>query len=285
MTSKLHRALWSLALVALVAACAPAGGTASASPTFGGLTSLAPTVTASPEAVGLTIYGASSLKGALAAAKTAYEADVPGVTLTIATDASSTLRTQIEQGAPADVFLSADQANPTTLVDAGLTAGPAVDFAGNTLTVIVPAANTAGIVSPADLAKRGLKIIAAGADVPITRYATQAITELAALPDYPADFAAAYDANVVSREDNVKTVVAKIELGEGDAAIVYLTDANASTKVKTIEIPAEANPAATYAGVVVRASAHTAAAQAFLTWLANPEGQVVLAGFGFLPPS
>jgi molybdate transport system substrate-binding protein len=280
----LYRLICTLALIALVATCSPAGRV-SPSPTFGGFPSPTPTATASAEAVELTVYGAASLKGALAAAKTAYEADVPGVTLTIATDASSTLRTQIEQGAPADVFLSADQTNPAALVDAGLADGAAVDFAGNTLTVIVPTANPAGIVAPSDLAKRGLKIIAAGADVPITKYATQAVAELAALPDYPADFAAAYEANVVSREDNVKAVVAKIELGEGDAAIVYVTDANVSTKVKTIEIPAEANPPATYAGVVLKASAHTAAAHAFLAWLAGPDGQVVLAGFGFLAPS
>jgi len=235
--------------------------------------------------VELTVYGASSLKGALDAVKIAYSAVGPGVTLTIATDASSTLRTQIEQGAPADVFLSADQSNPKALVDAGLADGTAVDFAGNLLTVIVPAANPAGIVTPADLAKSGTKVIAAGKDVPITKYATQVVTKLAAQPGYPAGFAAAYDANVVSREDNVKAVVAKIELGEGDAAIVYGTDAKASTKVKTIEIPAAANVPATYAGLVVKASAHAAAAHAFLTWLAGADGQQVLAGFGFLPAS
>ena len=285
MTSRLSRALAALAVVAMLAACSGPGGAGSASPTFGGLQSLSPVATASPEAANLTIYGAASLKGALDAVKTAYEAARPGVTLTISTDASSTLRTQIEQGAPADVFLSADQSNPKTLADAGLTDGAPVDFAGNTLTVIVPTANPAGIVSPADLAKRGIKIVAAGADVPITKYAGQVVAKLAALPDYPAEFAAAYDANVVSREDNVKAVVAKVELGEGDAAIVYVTDASASTKLNTVEIPADANVPAMYAGVVVKASAHAAAAQAFITWLAGPEGQVVLAGFGFLPPS
>jgi len=110
------------------------------------------------------------------------------------------------------------------------------------------------------------------------------VTKLATQPGYPAGFVAAYDANVVSREDNVKAVVAKIELGEGDAAIVYVTDAKASSKVTTIEIPAVANVPATYAGLVVKASAHAAAAHAFLTWLAGPDGQKVLAGFGFLPP-
>ena len=122
-------------------------------------------------------------------------------------------------------------------------------------------------------------------DVPITKYTTQVVANLAGTGGYPAGFAAAYDANVVSKEDNVKAVVAKIELGEGDAAIVYVTDAKASTKVKTIEIPAEANVPATYAGVVVKASPNAAAAHAFLTWLAGPDGQAVLAEFGFLPPS
>jgi molybdate transport system substrate-binding protein len=234
--------------------------------------------------VELTVYGAASLKGALDAVKVAYLTSAPGVTLTIATDASSTLRTQIEQGAPADVFLSADQTNPTALVERGLADGAAVDFAGNTLTVIVPVANPARIATPADLAKSGVKVIAAGADVPIAKYTTQVVANLAGLGGYLAGFAAAYDANVVSKEDNVKAVVAKIELGEGDAAIVYVTDAKASTKVKTIEIPAEANVPATYVGVVVKTSSNAAAAHAFMTWLAGPDGQAVLSGFGFLPP-
>jgi molybdate transport system substrate-binding protein len=252
-----------------------------------GACSTAPASAASPDAstVELTVYGAASLKGALVAAKAAYLTAAPGVTLTIATDASSTLRTQIEQGAPADVFLSADQANPKTLVEADLADGTAVDFAGNALTVIVPMSNPAGITTPADLASSGVKVIAAGADVPITRYATQAVANLAGTGGYPAGFAAGYDANVVSKEDNVKAVVAKIELGEGDAAIVYVTDAKASTKVATIEIPTEANVPTTYAGVVVKASPNAAAGHAFLTWLAGPDGQAVLGGFGFLPPS
>jgi molybdate transport system substrate-binding protein len=89
----------------------------------------------------------------------------------------------------------------------------------------------------------------------------------------------------VSREDNVKAVVAKIELGEGDAAIVYATDAKASKKVATVAIPAGANVAATYAGVVIKASQHAGAARAFLSWLAGPDGQAMLATFGFVPPT
>ena len=151
-------------------------------------------------------------------------------------------------------------------------------------TIIVPTANPAGIATPADLAKPGVKIIAAGDASADHQVRDAARRESRRTPGYPAGFAAAYAANIVSKEDNVKAVVAKIELGEGDAAIVYVTDAKASTKVKTIEIPAAANVPATYAGVVVKASAHTRAAHAFLTWLAGPDGQAVLARFGFLPP-
>ena len=232
----------------------------------------------------LTIFGAASLKDALEAVKEAYEAAVPGTTLTIATDSSSTLRTQIEQGAPADLFLSADQKNPRTLVDAGLTDGPAVDFAGNTLAVIVPADNPAGITNPADLARLGVKVVTAGDDVPIATYADQVISKLADLPGYPANYAQAYAANIVSHEQNVNAVLAKIELGEGDAAIVYVTDAKASKAVATIAIPNAANTIATYAGVVVAASTKHDAAHAMLDWLAGPAGASILAAFGFLAP-
>jgi molybdate transport system substrate-binding protein len=249
--------------------------------------SLAPTASPSPtpEPVELTIFAAASLKGALEAAQEAYETANPGTTLTISTDSSAALKTQIEQGAPADLFLSADTKNPQALVDAGLTDGAAVDFAGNQLVVIVPTDDPAGIETPADLATPGVKIIAAGDEVPITKYANQVVENLAKEPGYPADFVAAYQANIVSKEDNVKAVVAKLELGEGDAAIVYVTDAKISTKVASVEVPDSANVVATYAGVVVKATESPDAAAAFLTWLAGPDGQAILSGFGFLPPS
>jgi len=278
------RAALLFAVVVLVAAaCADQGSLASPSTAI----NQSPVATTAPTtaSVELTILAASSLKGAMDAAKTAYEAANPGATLVISTDSSSALETKIEQGAPADVFLSADTTNPATLVTGGFATGSPVVFAGNKLTVIVPADNPAGIASPADLAKTGVKIIAAGATVPITKYATLLVTNLAKVPGYPAGFQAAYAANVVSMEENVKSVVAKVELGEGDAAIVYVTDAKASTKVKTIDVPVDANVPASYAGVVVKASANQAGAQAFLTWLAGPDGQAVLATFGFLPPA
>jgi molybdate transport system substrate-binding protein len=274
-----------LAVVLLMAACTD-GGTGATPPTStppapgASATGMPPT----PAPVSLTILGAASLTGTLAAAKTAYESATPGVTLVISTDSSSALETKIEQGAPADVFLSADTTNPAKLVTAGLANGAPVVFAGNKLTIIVPTDNPARITSPKDLARTGVKIIAAGDTVPITKYAKMLVANLAKEMGYPTDFVATYNANVVSMEENVKAVVAKIELGQGDAAICYVTDAKASTKVKTIDVPPTANVPASYAGVVVKASANAAAAQAFLTWLAGPDGQAVLATFGFLPP-
>jgi molybdate transport system substrate-binding protein len=270
-----------LAVAIVLTACSSAATQAPTSPPATPVASVAP---ASATPGGLTIYAAASLKAALAKAKTTYDAANGGTMLTISTDSSSALETKIEQGAPADVFLSADTTNPQKLADKGLAAGTLTKFAGNLLTVIAATANPAGIQSAADLAKSGVKVIAAGDSVPITKYATQLVVNLAKVSGYPADFAARYAANVVSREDNVAAVVSKVELGEGDAGIVYVTDAKTSTRVTTITVPEAANVPATYGGVVVKDSRNAAAAQAFLTWLAGPDGQAILGSFGFLAP-
>jgi len=259
-----------LAVIALAAACG--GGSGS------------PLATTSVRPASLTVLGAASLNGPLGRMKAAWEAAHPGSALTISTDSSAALETQIEQGAPADVFLSADTASPNKLVEARLADGGLVNFAGNVLTIVVPTANPGRIASSFDLGKPGVKVIAAGDDVPITNYASQVVAKLAAQPGAPSGFEAAYAANVVSKEDNVKAVIAKIELGEGDAGIVYATDARASTKVATIAIPDSANVPATYAGVVLTASPNRALAHAFLDWVAGPAGGAILASFGFTPP-
>ena len=232
----------------------------------------------------VTVFGAASLKSALEQLKTAYESADPGTAVVLSTDSSAALVTQIEQGAPADVFLSADVTNAKKVVDRNLADGALVPFAGNVLTIVVPTENRAKVATPADLAKRGLRVIAAGDEVPITAYATEVVARLASEPSSSSDFAAAYARNIVSREDNVKAVVAKIELGEGDAAIVYATDARASKGVTSIEIPVSANVPATYAGVVVRATRNRPGAHAFLEWMTAPEAQRILAGLGFTPP-
>ena len=276
----------SIAAALLVAACstgpgaAPPSTSAPATPATDGQSS----EPSAPAAAALTIFAAASLKSALEQAKTAYQAANPGSTITLATDSSAALETQIEQGAPADVFLSADTTNPQKLINGGFTSGEAIPFAGNKLTVIVPTDNPAAIQSAADLAKPGLRIIAAGDEVPITKYATQLVENLAAEADDPARFAAAYVANVASKEDNVSSIVSKVALGEGDAGIVYVTDAAASDEVTAIAVPDAANVPATYAGVVVGESPNHEAGAAFLDWLTGTDGQAVLSSFGFLPP-
>lgn len=239
---------------------------------------------ASDRPVELTVFAAASLSKALDAAVRAYTDADAGTAITVSTDSSAALSTQIAEGAPADVFLSADTTNPQTLIDTGLVLGDAVPFAANALTIITPTDNPGGLTSPFDLGKAGVRVIAAGDEVPITTYAAQLVENLAADPAAPADFAAAYAANVVSREDNVGAVRTKIELGEGDAAIVYVTDAAASDTVATIEVPDTANVPATYAGVIIKGSERVSAARAFLDWLTGPDGQAILGGFGFRPP-
>ena len=282
------RAILALLSMLIVAACSSAGASAPASslaPSASASAATSPSASASVETAELTVFGAASLGKALERVKAAYEAANPGSTIIISTDSSAALETQIEQGAPADVFLSADTTNPQRLIDGGFADGDATTFAGNELTIITPKGNPAGIASPFDLAKAGIRVVAAGDDVPITKYATQLVDNLAGEAGAAADFAAGYAANVVSREDNVSAVRTKIELGEGDAAIVYVTDAAASDEVDTIEVPDSANVPATYAGVVVKASENPDAAHAFLDWLAGPDGQAILAEFGFLPPA
>ena len=272
---------WVAALVAVLVAVAGGCSAAGPSPIPSATSTPVPAATQPAE---LVVYGAASLKGLLEAAKSAYEATIGDITIVISTDSSAALATKIEEGAPADLFLSADTANPQHLVEEGLATGEMISFAGNELAIILPSDNPAGIASPKDLADDAVRIIAAGDEVPITGYATQLIEKLAALPGYPDDFADAYMANVLSKEENVKAILAKIVLGEGDAGIVYATDAAASTDVATIAIPPNSNIFATYAAVVIKGSPRAAEALAFIDWLTGPEGLAILQGLGFQPP-
>lgn len=236
----------------------------------------------------VTVYAASSLKSALDELSHLWEDDSArhgGSTLSTSTDSSAALEAKIEQGAPADVFLSADTSNPQKLIDGGFAAGPATSFAANRLIIIVAPKNPAHITSPFDLARPGVKIVAAGDSVPIAKYARQLVQNLAQLPGAPAGFEAAYAANVVTKADNVQAVITQVLLGQGDAAIVYVSDAKSGGAAETVAItPDPANVLATYAAVVVKSSTNPVAAQAFLTWLAGPGGQAVLGTYGFLPP-
>jgi molybdate transport system substrate-binding protein len=216
----------------------------------------------------LTILVAASARDALAAARDAYVAARPDVSLRMSNGSSAALATQILEGAPADVFLSADASNAARIVDAGLSDGPTVVYAANELAIVTPAGSST-VSTPADLGRSGVQVIAAAEAVPISGYATRLVKALATLPGYPSGFEGRYRSNVVSREEDVRAVVAKIALGEGDAAI---------------PIPDPAQVRAEYAGVVLRRSEHPEPSHAFLDWLRGRDGQAVLRRFGFLPP-
>ena len=233
-----------------------------------------------PSASAFTVFAAASLTDAVSALVDRYASVEPGSRVTTSFDASSALRAQIEQGAPADLFLAADVANAQVLADAGRAAAP-VPFARNRLTVVVPHANPAGLTSVFDLARPGIRIIAAGESVPITAYAAELVERIGAARGAPSRFGDSYAANVVSREDNVRAVLTRIELGEGDAAIVYATDAASTAAVMEVPLPPGVEVAATYAGAVISGSRGELAATRFLDWLIDPDAQTLLQEHGF----
>jgi molybdate transport system substrate-binding protein len=231
----------------------------------------------------LTVHAASSLRDAMSELAAAYQ-ERTGIRLSVSYDASSALRARLEQGAVADILASADERQPQLLAEAGLTAGAPVRFAANGIALVVPLDNPAGIEAIEDLAAPGVGIVAAGPDVPISGYVTTLIEQLRTEHGLPADLAARIERNVRSREDNVRAVAAKVELGEADAAFVYATDALASESLRTVALPPAAEVAVAYAAVVPSTARHKPDAAAFLAWLRSDEAQGILARFGFSRP-
>lgn len=230
----------------------------------------------------VTVFAASSLTDAFKAVAASFEQAHPGVRVALNFGASSALAAQLEQAAPADVFASADSASMQRAVDRALIEGGAVTFARNLPVVVVPADNRAGIATPRDLARPGVKIVLAGPEVPIGGYARQIIDRLAADPAYGAAFRDAALKNVVSNEANVRAVLTKVELGEADAGVVYRTDALAAgARVKTVALSDAANVIASYPIALVKAAKNRAAAAAFLAYVTGPEGQRALRAAGF----
>ncbi len=271
--------VWGCAAQSVVASGEPTPG-ASAEPTPGASAPMLPT---EPPRVELTVLAAASLRGVFGDLARAYETARPGVSLALTFDASSALRAQVESGAIADVFASADTDNPQRLADEGLASGAARVFAGNELALVTPVDDPGGISGPYDLARPGVRIVAAGPDVPITAYAAQLFRNLEAYRGAQAGLTEAIERNMVSREDNVRAVLAKIELGEGDAAIVYATDARMA-RVRVVALPSGVNVRTDLAAVALGESGHPAEAAAFVDWLRGPDASAILVGRGFLPP-
>jgi len=242
------------ALVGLVAGCGDSGDGGGAS---GG---------------SLVVLGASSLTEAVGE----YAEAFPGANVRTSFAGSDQLAAQIEQGAGADLFLSADTEYPDELFRAGLVEKPRL-FAANELVIAVPAGSD--LTSLADLAQPGTKIVVGAPDVPVGSYTRTVLERL------PAHEREAILANVRSEEPEVSSVLAKVRQGAADAGFVYVTDArSAGDAVKTIAIPATLQPAVAYAGAVVKGSGDPEAAAEFLDELIAGEGAADLRRAGFLPP-
>lgn len=254
-------ALLSLALV-MAAACGGVASRSAASPPADQVTG------------NLTVLAAASLTDAFNKIGEQFTAKHPDADVKFSYAGSPTLVTQIQQGAPADVFASADQPNMQKIVDGGLSSGGPRVFARNKLQIVVQARNPKQIQTVADLARSGIKFDTCAPGVPCGTYATNVFSK------------ANVKVTPVSQEDNVKAVVTKVSLGEADAGIVYTTDVKAGgDKVQGVTIPDDENVTATYPLVQLKAAPNQKAAQAFVGFVTGSEGQKTLAGFGFLSPS
>jgi len=220
----------------------------------------------------LSVFAAASLTDAFKALGDSFHQQHSGVTFQFNFEGTPTLVTQIEQGAKADVFASADTANMAKIGADGLASGGPKVFARNQLEIAVAPGNPKGIHELKDLARPGLIYISAGPTVPAGKYAAQALAK------------AGVSVTPKSLETDVKSVLSKIELGEADAGIVYTTDIKAAGgKVLGVAIPDSANVIATYPIVTLKATPSLAAAQAFVAFVISAQGQAKLESFGFLP--
>ena len=273
----------ALLLALLLAGCAPAitptqtEAPATEAPTS---TPVPPTVTVEPRT--LNVFAAASLTDAFTEIGENFQTANPGVTVTFNFAGSQALRTQIEEGAPADIFASASGKEMDAAIEGKFIAdGVKQVFLTNKLIVILPADNPAGLEKLEDLTKSGVKIVLAAEEVPVGNYARQALDLMNG--SFGADFKDKVLANVVSNEDNVKQVVSKVQLGEADAGIVYTSDAVATPELKSIEIPAELNVIAKYPIAPLVKSENADLAQAFIDYVLSDEGQAILAKWGFGP--
>jgi molybdate transport system substrate-binding protein len=242
----------------------------------------ATTAHAAKPAAEVLIFEAASLKEAFAALAARFEKGHPGAHVVTNAAGSQELRAQIEQGAAADVFASADERHMDALVAGGLAAAPAL-FACNEPVVVVRTGLADVVKTFADL-PRAERIVVGAPQVPIGKYTAQ-IWQKAA-QKYGSDFLAHVEARVVSQETNVRQVLAKIVLGEADAGVVYRTDALSPTakgKLAVVEIPRDLNVTAAYPIAVLKAAPHPELARAFVDLVRSPAGAAALREAGFVP--
>lgn len=221
----------------------------------------------------VTVFAAASLQGTFTQLAREFEAKNPGTKVTLSFAGSSDLATQITQGAPADVFASADTKNMAKLADAGLLDGTATNFATNVLEIAVPPSNPASIASFDDLAKPGVKVVVCASQVPCGA-AADAVERAAGVTLSP-----------VSEESSVTDVLGKVTSGEADAGLVYVTDVKgAGGKAKGIPFDEASEAVNTYPIATVRSSRNKDLAGAFIALVAGAEGRNTLSAAGFGTP-
>jgi molybdate transport system substrate-binding protein len=255
-----------VALALVVSGCGSSSGSAASKPST--TTAAAPKLTGS-----ITVSAAASLTEAFGRIATDFRTANPGTTVTFNFGSSGTLATQIQQGAPVDVFASADPALVTPLQPAKLVAGRATVIANNELEIVTKPGNPKKIRSLADLATAGV-VSLCGETVPCGKYAAQVL----------ANAGVTIPAGSITRGQDVKATLAAVTTGDADAAIVYVSDAKtAGAAVTAVPIPAAQNARATYPMIVLKRSTNAATARAFVAFVASSRGQATLKSFGFLP--
>ncbi len=269
MRGAIRHVLAAVATVAALAACGDDGqATAPAAPA-----TAADSAQGAAAAGEITVFAAASLTNAFTELGQEFSAANPGATVTFNFAASSELVTQIAEGAPADVFASADLSNMTKLIDAGGNASEAVVFTTNLAQIIVEPGNPEGITGVADLANEDLIVISCAPEVPCGRYAQQILDN------------AGVSVTFRSLEENVRAVVSKVTLGEADAGIVYVTDViNAGDAAEGVQIPADVNVVAEYPIALTTEARNPVAARAFVDFVLSAEGRAILESYGFVSP-
>ena len=231
-------------------------------------------VAAAPRPSGeITVFAASSLTESFDAIAKQFEKKYPDVSVKFDYDASSNLATQINQGAPADIFASADQDNLQKTIDSGAVTPPPIVFAKNRLEIAVEKGNPKKIKDLADLQKAGLVVVLCADQVPCGKYAAESLGK------------AGVSVSPASKEENAKATLGKVSIGEADASIVYVTDVKAAKGTTSgVEITDKVNVVATYPMGIVQDSHNARAAKAWVQFVTSRDGQKILRKFGFLPP-
>jgi molybdate transport system substrate-binding protein len=233
----------------------------------------------------LTVFAAASLTDAFTLLGKVLEQRNPGLHVTMNFAGSQQLAQQIDQGAKADVFASADQRWMDYMREHGLVDGAPQEFVRNLLVVIVPQSNPGRIARLEDLARPGVKLVINAEAVPAGRYSREALAKLNAAPGFPPDYAQQVLRNVASEEDNVKSVVTKVQLGEADAGMVYRSDVTPAVagKLRVIDIRGKYNVLASYPIALIKNAPNRDAGHEFIDLVLSPVGQRVLVDQNFIP--